>query len=198
VTLEIRAWLSLLPALACDPAWLVHARETGIAVFTATSSVPIAGGGVRGQLRSGRLSAARLAAGPIVMVPWGYAPDCSPIAWTGSWRLPSTVAVYAGRLRPRDRWIDHSPTIDVYMAWRQPIWQANDPRWRVTTTDSLLTPDEFLELFAALPTFDDLAKTPGPAIDRINRWAARHPTITRREPARTILAHLRGSIGPPT
>jgi hypothetical protein len=123
-------------------------------------------------------------------LPGSPAVACDP----DPWRPPAMAAVYTGWLRPRHQWIEDLPTFDIHMAWREPVWQANDPRWRTTVVEPLLTPDEFLELFAALPTFDDLDRAPRAIVERMNRWAAAHRSIAGREPARTILAQLRRSV----
>jgi hypothetical protein len=67
-----------------------------------------------------------------VVVPWAYGPDCRPVAWTDrlEWIPPGTQGFLTGWLRPRERWLAGVPTFDVEMAWREPLWRHEDPRWQ--------------------------------------------------------------------
>ena len=185
------------PALACDPVWLPIARPQGIAFFvaTATGAVP---GDQRAELQLAGGSAASLRRGPVILVPWEYGPDCRPIPWNAgrTWRLPTTEAFYTGQLRPRDQWVGGVPTIDVHMAWREPLWQREDARWsRPGAREALLTPAEFFTVYENLPTEDALAGDRGAILAQLSAWAAKHPSLAQREPARTILANVRRALG---
>ena len=42
----------------------------------------------------------------VVLVPWGYGADCSPLPWAGStrWVEPGTRGLYSAQLRKREHW----------------------------------------------------------------------------------------------
>ena len=185
------------PLAACDPAWLPIARPPGIAYFIASHPIPTAVG-VRVDLARGWAGTTALEPGPVMLIPWAYGPDCTPLPWSesASWQPPGEVAFYTAWLRPRDRWINRLPTFDVRMALREPLWRARDPRWtRPDSATVLLDAAGFLELFAALPTEAELRDQPGRAAEHTTRWAAAHPSVAEREPARTIVANLRRAAG---
>ena len=129
-----------------------------------------------------------------ILVPWAYGPDCQPVAWGSApvWSPPREPAFYTGQIRPREKWLEGLPTVDVYMAWREPLWRSADPRWPHPISDAgLLNPAEFLQLYAALPTATTLAGSPATVLRDLDRWASRMPAIVNREPAATIQANLR-------
>lgn len=200
-TLVLAGALALAPrpVQACDPAWLPIARARGVAFFVATATGPFAGGH-RARLQLAGGPAGRVPFGPILLVPWGYGPDCRPVrlAATQDWSPPRTAAFYTGRLRPRDQWTAGLPTFDVYMSWREPLWQRNDSRWaNATLGQKLLTPVEFFELFQHLPLEDELEGDRLAILARLSAWSDSRRALTRKEPARTILAKLRRALGGP-
>ena len=189
--------LAAQSAWACDPVWLPIARPHGIAFLVATASGATAGG-QRAELQLAGGSAASLRRGPVILVPWEYGPDCRPIPWNPdrTWQLPRTEAFYNGQLRPRDQWLGGVPTLDVHMAWREPLWQREDARWtRPGAREALLTPAEFFTVYESLPTEDTLTRDRGAILAQLSAWAAKHPSLAQREPARTILANIRRALG---
>ena len=188
--------LSAPPAWACDPVWLPIARPQGIAFFVATASGTVPGG-QRAELRLAGGSAASLQRGPVILVPWHYGADCRPIPWNAdeAWRLPRTEAFYTGQLRPRDQWVGGVPTIDIHMAWREPLWQRADARWtRHEAREALLTPAEFFTVYEGLPTEDAFTGDRETILAQVSAWVAKHPSLAQREPARTILGNLRRAL----
>jgi hypothetical protein len=187
-------------ASACDPVWLPSSRPAGKAFFIASArTTRLPSGGVPADVIAGRVDSTRLAPGTVNLVPWEFGPDCSPVAWPKrrAWNAPTTRAFYTGQLRPRESWIDALPTFDIHMAWREPLWRR-DPELRKrfpNATDSLLTPEEFFELYAALPTDDELKSKNREALQRVDAWVESHRGVSPREPARTILANLRRAYG---
>ena len=181
----------------CDPMWLPVSRPADVAFFVAAASGP-GEGGVRAELTAGRHNGAALAPGPIVLVPWAYGPDCAPLPWTEArpWTPPTTAAFYTARLRPPVQWIGGVRTFDVHMAWREPMHQENDPRWRdVAPSATLLTPVELVDFHAAIPTDDELQRKSTVVLRRVDAWAVAHPTLAAREPARTMIANLNRAMG---
>ena len=208
------------PLAACDPVWLPIARADSVAAFVAlalaetvldTLAAPLAArthtlfarrldeftgrsrGGQRVRvLRSAGASESQ--AGEAVLVPWAYREDCRPIGWTDrlDWIRAGTRGMVTGWLRPREHWLADLPTYDVEMAWREPIWAEGEPRWTTTASgEALMTPEEFLELYAALPTVGELDRSPRDAADKLRRWEQAHPALAARAPATTILGNAR-------
>ncbi len=122
--------------------------------------------GQRAELQLAGGSAAALPRGPIILVPWDYREDCRPVPWNPdrTWQPPQTAAFYTGQLRPRDQWLGGVPT------------------------------KEFFTLYEGLPTEDVLKGDRRTILAQLSAWAAKHPGLTQREPARTILANLRRAV----
>ena len=200
------------PLAACDPVWLPMARPDGISVFVAvalaetvldtalattqrwlhprfaarldtiTAHTP---GGQRVRLLNPMSEA--------ILVPWAYGPDCRPIAWSGrlDWIPEGTRGAVAGWLRAREGWIEGRPTFDVEMAWREPVWVENDPRWpEAAGGGPHLDPDEFVQLYSALPTLELLQREPGEAARRLRQWEQEHPALAVRAPAHAMLSYV--------
>ena len=207
------------PLAACDPVWLPIARPEGISVFVAlalaetvldTITGPVAArthaffgrrldefsGRARGGQRVRVLRSADHTAplqGEAVLVPWAYRPDCRPIEWTGNldWIQPGTRGVVTGWLRPREHWLAELPTYDVEMAWREPVWVENDSRWATSGAEEVrMTPEDFLEFYAALPTEGELDRAPRAVAERLRRWEQAHSALATRAPAPTLLANV--------
>lgn len=207
------------PAAACDPMWLPVGRTEGTSVFVALALAEtvldtlVAAVGSRvhplfarrlgaytGRSRGGQR--VRLLewpdrvtpqTGEAILVPWAYREDCSPIEWTGrlDWIQAGTRGVVTGWLRKQEHWLEGLPTFDVEMAWREPQWTADEPRWAGgSEADALMTPEEFLQLYAAMPTFGQLDRAPDDAAARARAWAGAHPTLAARAPAPTLLGHV--------
>jgi hypothetical protein len=205
------------PLAACDPVWLPMARPDGISVFVAvtlgetvldTAIAAVKGwthpgfearldtvvgmthGGQRVRL-PGWTESGGTADG--VLVPWAYGSDCRPIAWSGqvAWMPAGTRGAVTGWLRPRAGWIGGVPTFDVEMAWREPVWATDDPRWfEHTPGERRMTPEQFVELYTALPTFDLVERDARAAAHRMRRWEEAHRGLAALAPAATILANL--------
>ncbi len=69
-----------------------------------------------------------------------------------------------------------------------------DPAWLPITAPALLSPEEFLLLYAALATPELLQGAPARAIERLEQWSQRHPDLAAREPARTVVENVRTSV----
>jgi hypothetical protein len=205
------------PLAACDPVWLPMARPDRISVFVAlaladtvldTAIAAVKGrmhpafqarldtvigttpGGQRVRL-PGWEDPAGTAEG--VLVPWAYGPDCRPIAWSGQlgWIPTGTQGAVTGWLRPRAGWIGGVPTFDVEMAWREPVWASDDPRWFEHAPDERrMTPEQFVELYAALPTFELVERDARAAADRMRRWEEAHRSLAVLAPAPTMLSYM--------
>ena len=220
--------LGATPAAACDPAWLPMARPEGISVFVVLALADTLVDGamsaaqarlhpgfgsrvdrVVGETRGGqRVRIVRWddgvapAAREAVLVPWAYGPDCRPIAWSGRlrWMPEDTRGAVTGWLRPRKGWISGLPTFDVEMAWREPVWTECEPRWPAVASDGTrMTPEQFVELYSALPTVDLLKRDPNAAASGMRAWERAHTELAKLAPAATMAGYVYryAASGPP-
>jgi hypothetical protein len=177
-------------------------RAPGSVLLLATANrVPARSIGVRVEVLAGRAPGTATVTGPAILIPWAFGPDCRPIPWGSAhpWSPPDEPAVYSARPRPRDEWVDGLPTFDIYMAVREPLWRSRDNRgYMPATGESLLTPAEFLEFYAILPTDQELAERQPVALARLDAWESAHPLLAAREPARSLLGHVRRYRPPPS
>jgi hypothetical protein len=211
--------LGATPVAACDPAWLPMARPEGISVFVALAlaDTVLDGAVAMAQRRLHRGFGSRLDpvvghtrggqrvrllrwddSGPArareaVLVPWAYGPDCRPVRWSGRlrWMPEGTRGAFTGWLRPQEGWIGGLPTFDVEMAWREPVWAAPEPRWpEAGPGERRMTPEEFVELYSALPTVELLERDPAEAAERVRRWALGHAELAKLAPAITMTSYV--------
>jgi hypothetical protein len=207
------------PLAACDPAWLPVARPDGISVLVAVALartvLDTLVGGIASRVHpvfgrrldefSGRSAGGQRVrlvrwAGDdgglwreAVLVPWAYRPDCRPSEWTErlDWIPAGTRGAVTGWLRPREHWLGGLPTFDVEMAWREPIWADDEPRWFTGAGGPRrMTAEQFLELHAALPTVERLDRSPAEASAEVRRWEQAHPALAALAPATAMLAGI--------
>lgn len=211
------------PLAACDPTWLPIARPEGLTAFVALAladtvldnfTAPLAArthtmfaprldeftGRSRGgqRVRVLRSTDASEPGGEAVLVPWAYRPDCRPVEWTDrlDWIPAGTRGVLTGWLRPREHWVANLPTYDVEMAWREPVWVQDEPRWMLTGSgETLMTPEGFLELYTALPSVGEMDRSPREAAEKLRRWERAHPALAARVPAMIMLGNARRAAG---
>jgi len=178
----------------CEPIWLPSSAPAEGGFVIATLSAERAGPGVRAEVERAGGAAAPYAGRSVVLVPWSYAPDCTPRPWReGAWAPAGTRGVFRVLPRPRASWIDEWPTFDVRIAGLEPVWRNQDPRWTdAATRGSLLAVEEFFSLYGALPDADALKRSPATAISRLEEWERGHPGAAEREPAKTIIEYLKG------
>jgi len=131
----------------------------------------------------------------VVLIPWGYQANCSPILWTGSarWVEPGSVGLFTAQLRPANQWVAGLPTFDVGAAWYQPYPFGEFfkyGRQRTDTGGPELTVSELWGLYTVLPTPDSLQSSGITATVPARAWARAHPSEAKRWPARRILELL--------
>jgi hypothetical protein len=186
--------LTSRPADACEPVRTPFRVDDAAAVLLVTAA-RTSGAGIAATVAAGRSDGGDLTSGEYVLVPWAYGPDCRPLAWSAGmpapWSPPAGPAVYSGRLRPRDRWIQGRPTLDVYMAALQPLWTESAPSSGFAGGTPSLTAREFLDFYLSLPTSREFDQRVTAALNRVERWASEHASLASREPARPMLDSLR-------
>ncbi len=129
-----------------------------------------------------------------------YQSDCSTIAWTDSspWAVPTAEAQYFAniRLRPRELWIDGTPTFVLAGGWDAPYprrltsvpitirsWAAGTEGLRPPLTrDSMVGALELFAFHRALRGSRDVAEHLA--------WAEAHPAVALREPVRSHITDL--------
>ena len=219
------------PLAACDPMWLPVARPEGISILVVAALAETVLDTVAGSIaaRTHRAFGNRLDAysgktpggqrvrllrrhgehdtgSEAVLVPWAYRDDCRPIGWTGplDWIVAVTPGAVTGWLRPREHWLGGLPTFDVEMAWREPIWAEREPRWHSDEGDPRrMTPEEFVQFYPALPSFEQMERRPAEAAARMREWERAHAALAALAPATTILGGIyraaaerhRGALG---
>ncbi|QJR35835.1 hypothetical protein [Gemmatimonas groenlandica] len=108
----------------------------------------------------------------VVLVPWDYAADCRPVAWSRSarWLPDSLSGLFRARLRPRAEWARGIPTFDITGAHFQPYRDA--PRGvGVHSREPRLSAQALLSFYDALPSWGREPDTVA-ARDWINRIRA--------------------------
>ena len=67
----------------------------------------------------------------------------------------------------------------------------DDPRWfEHAAGERRMTPEQFVELYAALPTFELVERDARAAAERMRRWEDAHRSLAGLAPASAILANL--------
>ncbi len=91
----------------------------------------------------------------VVLVPWDYAADCSPVAWGRSarWLPDSLSGLFRARLRPRAQWARGIPTFDITGTHFQPY---SDRPSGATVFDVLSSRESRLSAPALLSFYDAL------------------------------------------
>lgn len=173
--------------------------RTGQGHFGVGAERRIHGQVVRAESASAALSPAvrgALAGAVAVLVPWDYGPDCHPVPWPRSarWTPPGTRGLFWGVLRDSAHWVGGRPTIDVHVPEHVPYVGGIVPRTDLAYAagvrepmDTLLTPEQLLELYTLLPEGAPERDTVASALDPLRAWAREHPELARRNPARRLL-----------
>lgn len=230
-TVVVAAFALAPPAHACSKVSFFTSRYPGITHFvgTATSDTVLAGAGpVRLRTKAGRSASdtSRLIYGQVVeverlgqtvsptlrdavpaagsrviLVPWGYAPDCETLPWTQSvlWVQTGTRALFSATLREREHWVNGVPTLDVHTPYTTPYPSERSLRFaRISARaepgvpESMLTPEQLLELYDLLPEDALMAADPDSAVAPLRRWMRSHPELVGRIPAAHIARMVLG------
>ena len=133
----------------------------------------------------------------VVLVPWGYGPDCRPTPWTRSarWVAPGTRGLFTATLRDPAHWAGGLPTFDVHTPGGNPYPQAVAPGLHDRTADSILAVHDYFSVLEMLPTLEQARSSPAEAYQPLFRWAEQRPELARRYPASEILGYARHEIG---
>ena len=134
------------------------------------------------------VAAVRRAGGRVVLVPWDYGPDCSPIPWGRSarWLADSARGLFAAVPRDPVHWAGGVPTFDVTPVF---IPYTGRPMGRTGAGPAAawLAPEELFELLATLPTDEEVAERLDDAFAPFREWMAAHPALAEREPVQAIV-----------
>lgn len=139
----------------------------------------------------------------VVLVPWDYAADCTPVAWGQSarWLPDAPSSLFRARLRPRAEWAEGLPTFDLLDAAFQPYRERAE---RTVTFDGVLSREPRLGALALLSFYDALPPT-GRAPDTLAalQWmtrtqadtalAGRYPVTAFMQDARAQFARARAN-----
>ncbi len=124
----------------------------------------------------------------LVVVPWGYGPDCVTIPWEASavWVPPGDTVLFVSlgeRYRdPVDGSVFH------VLGWHHPYPGADLARFaasRSRSGDEWMSPRDVLEMLDELPPYpanDDLSALR----KQFDKWARSHPRLARQFPASAI------------
>lgn len=135
----------------------------------------------------------------VALFHWMPGPGCGPAPDTASaTRFPAgTVVVLAtdGAAVRAEGGVpvlfeQHSSVVGAYV----PAWLApSQPRqwWRLGRRRPVLSADEYVGFLQAMPTWSTWNADPRSASQALERWAAAHPALATREPARSALAAMR-------
>jgi hypothetical protein len=144
---------------------------------------------------------ARLGAREVVVVPWDYGPDCSPVIWGRSFRWVESGApgFYRLRARPASKSASGRPVLDAFRADLEPyphgvFFQRGYRGTHAVRTGPALTPAEYFTFYSALPSSAVARERPQEAraiLDALERaypeLAARYPATASLQLARAIL-----------
>lgn len=199
--------LTVVAPLFCSVASYATARPSAAIVATTLPDTVLAGPGpiqyavdrghvggptrrdIYGQrVRIERSIAATVAGSVAILVPWDYAANCRPTPWprSAAWTAPGTRGVFAGVLRPREQWIDGTPTLDVMRADHQPFPQ----RFRREEPAAPLTADDYADLLERLPSPEELDSLGTIQYQAVLAWLAAHPEFRGRAPVPSIERHI--------
>ena len=147
--------------------------------------------------RTGGLAAQALR-GPtqrVVLVPWGYQPDCEIIPWRGAatWAAPGSRGLFTGILRDSAHWAGGLPTFDIFDPYHQP-YPTRSGRIRSASPDSIVPIDELFDLMALFPEQEALRDSPEAATAALFAWARANPAKARRYPIPLALSSSRYAI----
>lgn len=146
-----------------------------------------------GSWRPEHLRALGTAVRQVILVPWDYAADCSPVPWsqTARWVPPGSRGHFEGTLRDSAHWVDGIPTLDVHTPEASPYPRAVERsellRFSISGrgTGPDLTAEQLFALYNVLPTEDELEKDVEGALGPLREWRRDH--ADQATPARGIV-----------
>ena len=166
--------------------------------------LPFGGRSIHGQvMRVERLAsstdpalaaAVRRSGGRVVVVPWTNTPACTRVRWEQSarWLDVGTRGLFVARLRDPKHWAGGVPTVDLNPSGGRyrGIPYTGEPGRAGTLgiRAEWLAPDDLLDLVVVRPTYREYERDPDAAFAPLRRWAAAHPALAAREPAKEMLA----------
>lgn len=141
----------------------------------------------------------------VIVVPWDRDGGCRTIVYVGSARFmeDGEAGFFSPQLRARADWAGGVPTFDAY-PWSEPYpsgsaynrrYAVHDTVTAARTADAL-TAEEYMELYAAIPTVGPEEPGYREQAERLWEWERRHPGLARRWPATEVLIMIRELVAP--
>jgi hypothetical protein len=144
---------------------------------------------------------ARLGTREVVVVPWDYGPDCSPVIWGRSFRWVEGGApgFYRLRARPERESAGGRPVLDAFRADLEPyphgiFFQRGYRGTHVVRTGPALTPAEYFTFYSGLPSSALAREKPQEARAMLEELQGRHPELTTKYPANYALQLARAML----
>jgi hypothetical protein len=132
--------------------------------------------------QAGGTDAVHVAGGRVMVVPWAYSADCSPMKWRSeAWVEAGTTGLVYGQLRAPEYWVDGVPTIDMHNPYQLPY-----PRRMVRS----IAPDDAFTLLSLLPQGSDLTSRGADALRPLWTWVSGRPDLAGAEPERMLRSLL--------
>jgi hypothetical protein len=121
----------------------------------------------------------------VVLVPWDYASDCTPLPWGNSarWMRPGTSGLYVGTLRDSAYWSNGLPTYDVFTPQFYPYNSVVGGAGSIGAADTMKLSAE--QMFSAAAHFPRDGDTTG--LKNLLSWAQANSTQAKREPLSSTL-----------
>ena len=134
----------------------------------------------------------------VVVVPWDYTADCTPVAWGGSaaWASDNARGLFVAKLRDSAHWAGGLPTFDVFAPELLPYPQQihRQRRSRLAHPDSILAMDLVFDLIDLLPSSDRESLTAATEVTQLFAWARANPGLVEHYPVNLFLTSARSLI----
>ena len=137
-----------------------------------------------------------------IIVPWDYDAGCAPVFWGTSarWIETEQPGFFILELRPERHWVGGIPVFDAFSPDLYPYPNAlmYVRGYRGTgeaRRPGALTPEEYFDVYGALPTWEEMQNDPAAAESRLQALERSRPDVVGRYPAAVILRVARGSLG---
>ncbi len=141
--------------------------------------------------RMGGSALSRVESPVVLVVPWDYGADCTPTPWSASAQFIPVGhrGFYSLTLRDSTTWPGGVPTFDTHHPLFVPYPSPRDRLYE--RADDVLTVDELFEVYARLPTRQDIADSAWAAAEGFVSWMQVNAHRQRAYP----VDHMANSLG---